>query len=796
MKLLKKTYIIYIILFCAISSLGAQSLSISGYVTDTNTRETLIGATVILKSTSMATVTDNNGYYSLSGLAPGNYLIIVSYIGYKTIEKEVRLSSKGIILQEIKLCPAPLKLDEVSIMAMKPDMVADKEIEISQKVLTPQIIQSIPTARNDIFSAIKYLPGVDRTEPSSPLYTARGGDPGENAVLLDGIMIYNPYHSSITSGIFNTQTIKNVDLLVGGFGAEFGGRNSSVMYITTKDGNPNEFHGEIEPSTFHSKIFLEFPAGKDASMLIAGRYMYNVPFNFLFHSTNFFYDYNIAYTKRINNRNRLTLKYFESKDFTGYNLNTFYRYLGNSFDTDLYNGFTLEQRNDWKNRAATAIHKLLISPRIYLRTQIYYSAHQSNNYSGLDFELKFPNENNDTTKLQWASNSSLSSEIQDLCAKTTINIKTASFNNIKFGAEYNSYYFKNSISLNNIDNGSFSRYPSLLSVFIEDKISTSIFSIRPGLRLTQYNNNKWGYEPRINLLINLPKKIKLKAAYGEYLQYIISMNSNEIEMSQIVDYYYPILDNEPSKSVQYIVGLEKRLTPGLGISIDAYYKDIQNIYTFDLNLEQIEAYSFSNKLQSGTGKAYGLEFYLNGKYKKVSGWMSYSLAYATRQYPNSSINNGQEFPYDYNRRHTFKTIINYQITPNFAFNTSFIYLSGIHRSIEITTQSFYDYNPTSNDLSYFPLYASSEKNVALMPPQINLDFSIRRRITNGFGKQLADLIKAGESYVSISIRNVLFLYRNVDYYYPGTFIPLYYDKYIPVGSNYLPRVGISYTLKF
>jgi hypothetical protein len=773
-----------------------QSLSISGYVTDSKTRETLIGATVVLKPSTYVTVTDNYGFYSLSGLKPGTYSLIVSHLGYKTFEKEVILSLKGIILQEINLIPAPLKLDEVSIIALKPDQAADREVEIGQKVLSPQLIESIPTARNDIFSAIKFLPGIDRTEPFSPLYTTRGGDPGENAVLLDGVMIYNPYHSSITSGIFNTQTIKNVDLLVGGFGAEYGGRNSSVMYITTKDGNPNEFHGEIEPSTFHSKLFLEFPAGKDASMLIAGRYLYDVPYNFLFNNTNYFYDYNISYTKRINNRNRITLKYFESKDFTGYNFNTFYRYLGNSFNTDLYDDFTLEQRNYWENRAATVIHKLIISPRIYLRNQVYYSAHQSNNYSGLDFDLKFPNENKDTMQLKWASNSSIGSAISDLSAKTTMNIRTASYNEIKIGAEYNAYSFKNSISVNDVDNGSFNRQPTLLSVFIEDKISNTIFTLRPGLRFTQYRNNQWRYEPRINLLVNVSKRFKIKAAYGEYIQYIISMNTNEIEMSQIVDYYYPIWDRAPSKSIHYILGTEQRLSSTLNLTIDAYYKSIVNTYTFDLNQEQIEQYKFTDKLQEGSGKAYGLEFYLHGRFKKVSGWISYSLAYATRKYPNSNINDGNEFPFDYNRRHTFKSVINYQITPNFAFNTSLLVLSGIKRSIETTTQSFYAYNPSSDEMNYFPLYASSEKNVAQMPPQINLDFSIRKKLVNGFGKQLANFLKADESYVSISIRNILFLYRNIDYYYPGTFISTYYDKYIPIGSNYLPRVGISYTLKF
>lgn len=787
-------YILVLLLLSCFAAYG-QSYSVSGYVSDAETRETLIGATVVIHNSNQVTVTDKNGYFSITGLKPATYEIKFSYIGYEEVIQQIDLTGK-VVLNEVKLQPAPLKISEVSIVAMQSDKVADKEIEIGQKTLTPQLIQSIPTARNDIFSAIKYLPGIDRTEPFSPLYSTRGGDPGENAVLLDGVMIYNPYHASTTSGIFNTQTIKNVDLLVGGFGAEFGGRNSSVMYITTKDGNPNEFHGEIEPSTFHSKVFLEFPAGKNASMIIAGRYLYDVPYSFIFHSTNYFYDYNISYTKRINNRNRITLKYFESKDYAGYDFNTFYRYVGNSFDTDIYDEFNFRQRNDWKNSAFTVIHKGILSPRLFLRTQLYYSSHKSNNFSELDLEFEYEDQNRDTLSLKWTTSTGLESEIRDLSAKTSLNIRTNTFNEIKLGIEYNTYFFKNGVSVNGLDNGTLSRSPTLISAFIEDKLTTKAFVLRPGMRFTLYRNNKWLYEPRINLSVNLPYAIKFKAAYGQYLQYIISMNTNELEMSQIVDYYYPIWDKEPSKSTHYIIGLEKRISKNINLSIDAYYKDIANTYTFDINQSGIEAFGFSNKLEYGNGKAYGIEFFLQGRFKKVSGWMSYSLAKATRQYPESSINDGEEYPFDYNRRHTFKMILNNQITPNFAFNTSFLLQSGIPRSIETTTQSFYQYNPLTNAVDYFPLYASSDKNAATMPPLVNLDFSLKRKLIGGFGKEIADFLHADESYVTVTIRNVLFIYRNVEYYYPGTFTDVYYDKYFPFGSNYLPGVGISYTLKF
>lgn len=787
-----KLRIIIAICFFNTALISAQTYSVSGYVSDKSSRETLIGASVQVINTRKDVITDKYGYFVITGLIPGNYSLSISYIGYQTKNVDLTLSNKSIILSEIFLKASPINLDEVSIVAINNNNIADPSSETSHIALTPQMIQSIPTAGNDIFSAVKYLPGIERTEPFSPLYSVRGGDPGENGVLLDGVMIYNPYHSSINSGIFNTQTIKKVDLFAGGYGAEFGGKNSSIMYISTKDGDMSKLHGEIEPSTFFSKAFLEFPAGKNASMVVAGRYLFDIPTNFLFQSQNYMYDVNLSYTNRINARNRLSLKYFESKDFMGYNFNTFYKYLGNTLNLDIYDDFFLEQRNDWKNRAATIIHKIIISPDIYLRNQVYYSSHKSNNYSGIDITIDFEEDNGDTAQYQWKSSNKLNSRIVDVGAKTTLSFKIADWNTFNAGLDYNYFEFENSIQLNGTDNGKFSQFPSLLSGFIEDKLTLSAFSLRPGLRITNYHGSGWNYEPRINLTMNLPANFKLKCAYGEYLQYVISMNTNEVEMNQIVDYYYPLNGLKPSKSIHYVIGLEKRITSSLLFTTDVYYKEMPRVYAFDLN----NYYGFSNKLEEGLGDAYGFELMLEGKYNKVSGWLSYSFSGATRQFPNSLINNGETYTYDYTRPHTVKAVGSFQFTPNFALNGSFIFLSGNKRSIETNMQSFYYYDPLNNETSYFPMWTNDTKNGARMPPIISLDLGIKKRLTHGYGKQLADVLNADQSYVSITIKNILFLYRNVAYYIPSAGLEGYEDKYLPIGTNYLPQVGISYTLKF
>ncbi|MBN1950864.1 MAG: TonB-dependent receptor [Bacteroidales bacterium] len=770
-----------------------QRYTVSGYVVDDQTRETLIGATIYHPESGRGTVTDSYGYFRFSGLSPGNHTLILSYMGYDQDSLMVKLVDKSLVISEVYLRQSFHSVDEVSIIAVRPDRAADRQVETSMLELSPKTIQSIPTAGKDVFSAIKFLPGIERTEPFSPLYSVRGGDPGENAVMLDGVMIYNPYHSSINSGIFNTQTIKNVDLLTGGFGAEYGGRNSSVMYITTKDGNSTEMHGEVEPSTFHSKVFLEFPAGKNASAIVAGRYYYDIFSEFIYQSQSYFYDFNLSYTARLSNKHRLSLKYFQSRDRNNIDFSSFYQVFGNTFGIDLYDDFNFRFEDRWKNLAGTIIHKWAMTPRIYMRTQLYYSAHQSENASGVNFQFDFADEATDTLNFNWNTNSIFTNRISDLCAKSFLNILLFRNNNLRIGGELNAYHFQNTAAINDFDQGSLENNSMLYTLFMEDKLELGPLIIRPGVRFTRYNGKDIHYEPRVNAVLNFPHGYSLKLAWGEYYQYVISMNTNEVEMNQAVDYYFPLTTYEPSKSVHYIAGIEKAIGSHSLLSLNAYYKNIERVYTFDINQTANEVLMLSDKLQQGSGDAYGGEIMYRGRIRNWSGWMSYGLAWANRQYPMTGM---QKYPYDYNRRHTFKLVGNYTISESLEYNTSFLFMSGTYRSIEQILQNYYYYNPDAEELSFFPIWIPEGKNTAKMPPVMNLDMSIRKKLRQGFGKQIADKFHADESYLTVTIRNLLFFRRNVDYYYPISGIPRWEGKYLPVGTNLFPSIGFSYTIKF
>ena len=784
---MRKLAVISFVLILFASLASGQSYTVSGYVTDKATRETLIGVAIVIKETRQVVVTDNNGFFSLLNLKNGDYTFLFTYLGYEKLERKVHINNKSVLLTETQLGLNIITLHDVTVVGTHFDAIGDREVETSQLQMTPNNIKNIPSAHGDIFKAIKFLPGVEATDPFSPLYSVRGGDPSGNLVLLDGVTVYNPYHFATADGLFNTQTVKDIDLFVGGFGSEYGGRNSSILYITTKDGNMDKLHGEIEPTTTHTKVFLEFPVGKNGSMMVAGRYFYDLPMRFALGSKSFFYDANISYTNRLNAKNRLTIKLFDSQDKSNINLDRYLSYIDKAFDTDIYKDMYMSSINSWSNRIATAYLKTIISPNIYLKTQVYGSFHAANINSGMDFRYK---PDSTGTTYQITNNSRFASKINDVCAKSAITIKIDTINTFHLGAEFNKYYFSNETEIQHISNGVSIRQPNLFSCFAEDKMRFGKLIVRPGLRASRYSYfNKWEYEPRLNLSFDLPSNFKLKAALGIYYQYIISMNTQEYEISQFLDYYYPLKNNAPTKSIQYIAGIEKPIGTHSILSANAYFIDMPLTYMFNLNLDQLQASSFSDKLEKGNGKSYGIEILWKGQYKKLSGWMSYGLSRTTRSYP--FIKEGKSFLFDYDRTHSFKTVLSYKMTDDITYNTSLVAQSGLPKTLETTMQSYYYYDPVSGSLSSYPFGVENNKNNARLPMSIDLDFGVVKRIRSGFGADLAEFLKADKSYLTATIGNILFVHRNVSWYFPYGG-----KKYIPVGFNYLPTVTVGYVIKF
>jgi hypothetical protein len=782
---MKKIMVFISLMLCVTGFLFAQKYTLSGYVVDAKSGETMIGVNVMVKGEHIGAATDGNGFYRVTGLDPGKVVLVFSYIGYKSKEIVMEVINRSLLLTETALIPEPLEQDVTLVQAERSE-IADVEIEVGHRKITPQAIQSIPTSRNDVFRALKFLPGIEGVDPISPLYAVRGGDPGENLILLDGVTIYNPYHCVSTSGLFNLYAVKNVEMMVGGFGSEYGGRNSSVLYITTREGNNEKLHGEINPGLTNSNMAFDFPVGDKATMMVSGRVYYDLVSKFLFYSPNYFADMNVSYNWKINPKNRLSLCYFISRDDMDLSMGKFFKYFKPTFDTDLFDNYDLIYKNQWNNQAATAILKTVLSPQLYLKTQFSGSFFSSKNISLLDFD--YTNEDEEEIKLEYSTD--IRNKIRDIGGKVTLSADVNSFNVLTLGTEYNQYYFSNDIIINDFSEGETSRKPSLLAGFIEEKLQTPWFILRSGLRSSKYKYMKdWYLEPRFNLVVPLTRDIKLRAAWGTYYQYIISINSQEYELSQFLDYYYPLRKGKPSASIHNILGLDKKLNDQMKISVDFYYKDIQRVYTFDYNLSESEAYRFSDKINAGTGKAYGMEIMWQGEWHKLAGWISYGLGRSTRSYPH--IMQGKEYLFDYDRTHTFKAMINHQVQSGLSYSGTLLILSGVPKSMEWANKFYYYYDPVDGTYSSYPVYAAPLKNNARLPLYIRLDLGLKKRIRKGFGAELAEFLNAKESYLNVTFGNLLFFYRNVWIYYPIPGEGLY-----GMGTNYFPEFSIGYTIKF
>jgi hypothetical protein len=135
--------------------------------------------------------------------------------------------------------------------------------------------------------------------------------------------------------------------------------------------------------------------------------------------------------------------------------------------------------------------------------------------------------------------------------------------------------------------------------------------------------------------------------------------------------------------------------------------------------------------------------------------------------------------------------VSYKITDDITYNTSLVAQSGLPKTLETTLQNYYYYNPVSGSLSNYPFGVENGKNNARLPMSIDLDFGVTKRIRKGFGADLAEFLKADRSYLTVSIGNILFLHRNVTWYFPYGG-----KKYIPLGLNYLPTVTVGYVIKF
>ncbi len=668
------------IIFAAASA--QQKYTISGYIRDSLSSETLLGASVTVKGQTKGVNSNQYGFYSIT-LPKGNYTLVCSFVGYLSQEVDIELNED----LNISFSPFPKSsLSQEIVISSKRRDANVKDAQMGKIDLSMNKIRSVPVIFGEVdpLKTLQLMPGVSNAgEGNSGIYV-RGGGPDQNLIMLDDAVVYNTGHLFGFFSIFNGDAIKNVTLIKGGIPAQFGGRLSSVLDVTMKDGNMQEFQAEGGIGTIASRLSVQGPIVKDkASFILSGRRTYvdllAKPFikkgsNF-YGSGYFFYDLNAKVNYRFSDKDRLY--------FSGY------------FGRDVFDFVNSKRSFDiqipWGNSTMTARWNHVFNKKLFANTTVVYN----------DYEFDFGAvQNNFELRLQ--------SGIRDMNLKSDFDYYLSPKHKLKFGAAYTYHRFTPSVVSGRQDTTVFSpnnsqvKFANEAALYVQDdwELSDRI-KVNAGMRYSWFqqigpykkylqddDGNKMdsvsygrfdavktygGLEPRLTVRYALNDETSLKGAVTRNLQYIhlVSNAGTTLPTDVWVPSTYRV---KPQISWQYALGLYKNFDDNMfETSVEVYYKSMQN------QIEYKEGYTPSirdseEEFVFGKGWSYGAEFFINKSRGKLTGWIGYTLAWTWRKF--DGLNAGEKFPAKYDRRHDLSVVAIYELSKKWKLSGVFVYATG------------------------------------------------------------------------------------------------------------------------
>jgi outer membrane cobalamin receptor len=656
----------------------AQRATISGYVRDNATGESLIGATVYLPATKSGTTSNAHGFYSIT-LSGDSARLIYSYVGYQP--QELRVSLKADTDVNITLINAN-QLDEVVVNAAKAD-----EIHAINRMSTVNIpveqIKALPSLLGevDVLKVIQLMPGVKSSEGSTGLYV-RGGGPDQNLMLLDGVPIYNASHLFGFFSVFNADAINRVDLIKGGFPARYGGRLSSVIDINMKDGNMKEVHAEGSAGIIAAKITVEGPIVKDkTSILVSARRTYiDLLARPIIQAASkgdqvagyYFYDLNLKLNHIINSRNRIYLSTYTGDD-KAYSI----------FEDEYFDGQSNRKSREefglkWGNIITAFRWNHLITPKLFANTTMTFSR-----YRFLVFD-HFKEENT-SSRVTEEYKTEYTSGIRDWAGKVDFDYLPGPNHYIKFGVSGIAHRFAPGVATFRSDVEQDTtvgdrKIPAVeLSLYAEDDIRlTDRLKLNVGGHVSAFNvDNTWYYsvQPRISSRYLIGREWSVKASYATMAQFIHLLTNAGLGLP--TDLWVPSTgDIKPQTAEQLAVGVAKSYKSAYEFSVEGYYKWMNNLIDYKdgasfLNIEE----SWENKIVTGgKGESYGAEVLLQKKTGHITGWVGYTLSWTERQF--EELNEGKWYPYRYDRRHDVSVAASHTWNDRMDFSMAWVYGTG------------------------------------------------------------------------------------------------------------------------
>ena len=727
-------------LFFVSLAVSAQRRTISGYVMDAESKETLIGATVVDERSGKGCVSNSYGFYTLT-LNPGDVNLQVSYVGYSQQQHSFTLTSDTTLSVSLS---TNIQLNEVVVEASR-GTVSARSSQMSVVELPVQQIKSIPTlfGEADVLKAIQLLPGVQNGSEGSAGMYVRGGGPDENLLLLDGVPVYNVNHMLGFFSVFNPDALKNVTLYKGSFPARFGGRLSSVVDIRMKEGDMRKYHGNVSIGLISSKLNLEGPIIKDKlSFNVSFRRSYSDvlmkpalwiarmqdPEVGRLRAGYYFYDLNAKINWKISDKDRLYLSFYSGDD--GIYFNRKFKEKSNSH----YESSSTEKlRWRWGNKVTALRWNRVLSQKLFMDASANYTQYRHNlGMSMIESYKDFQ----DNTALNNEFSMAYRSGIHDLTGKVDFDYMPLPNHEIRFGGNYTFHRFRPDvqslkITSDNLQNHSFDTVAGSPSVsahetalYAEDNMTLGeIFQVNAGLHYSTFTVENRFYhslQPRLSLSTMLASNMSIKTGYAYMNQYVHLLSNSNLSLP--TDLWVPVTAKiEPMKAHQVSLGCFYEISEWLDVSVEGYYKVMDNL------LEYKDGASFfgssehwDEKVCTGKGKAYGVELLLQRSFGRTTGWIGYTWAHAKRKFDRErqTINEGKEFPAKYDRRHDVSITVQHKFSERFDLSGTWVFSTGNCGTLGL---QYYEGLAGGN---YTPTIAALERNNYRLGNYHRLDLSM------------------------------------------------------------------------
>ncbi|MBO0935477.1 TonB-dependent receptor [Fibrella sp. HMF5335] len=674
--------------------------TISGYVREAGSREALLGATVRLADRPVGAQTNTFGFYSLTLPEADSVTLIFSLVGYQSQTRTLSFRQSQTL--SVDLVPGQ-QLDEVIISERRGQGRVSDSPQMSQIDLPIAQIKKIPAllGEKDVLKVLQLMPGVQKgSEGQSGLYV-RGGGPDQNLIVLDDAVVYNASHLFGFFSVFNGDALKSVELTKGGFPARFGGRLSSVLDLTMKDGARDKLHGEVGIGLIASRLLLEGPLNKPApgkpsrsSFIVSARrtYLDIVSAPIVKAQTNgetsagyYFYDLNAKINYDLSPRDRVYVSGYFGRD-------RFYA-------SDNVDGTSVGM--GWGNATATVRWNHQFSQKLFANTSLIFS------------DYKFDIAANQLIDAQSRFVLDYTSGIRDFSVKHDLDYYPVPTHALRFGVQATAHRFTPSaIVLQNNSLANIRREIDQIDVieaglYAEDTWKPDDhWRINGGLRVSSFTGSGVSYvrpEPRLSLGYVIRPDLSLKASYSLMNQYVHLLSNTGIGLP--TDLWVPTTARvKPQQSQQVAVGLAKDIaSTGFALTLEGYYKRMDNIinYREGASFLLIDDPTSARRVQwednvtAGRGWSYGAEVLLQKKEGRFSGWVGYTLSWTQWQF--AELNGGRPFFPRYDRRHDISVVGLYDLSPRITLSATWVYGTG--QALTVPTARYRAYG-LSNGIDY------------------------------------------------------------------------------------------------